>query len=626
MIQLRGSGAYYAWPVNSWFKKLRADSTIVACARLLPESDRRKLIIVSILQFLLSAMDLLAIAIVGVLGALTIRGINSQEPGSRVNSVLNFFHLSNFSFQSTVAILGLLAGLLLISRTLASVFLTRKTYFFLARRGAYISSLLVSKLLTQSILVIQKRTSQLTIYSLTSGVEAIVLRILGPLVIMVSDVTILIVMAIGLFVVDPRMAIGAIVMFGFVGFASYRLMHKRAKAIGELNSEIEVKSQEKMIEVLTSYRELTVGNRKSFYAEEISDLRQQVSSANAEMAFMPNISKYVIESTVVLGAILVSGIQFLLNDASRAVGTLSVFLAAGMRIAPAALRIQQSAIMIKSSIGAAKPTLELIHELNSANVIEASNTGIDLIHNGFTPEIEIKMTSLTYPGNLEPSIKDVSVSVPAGTTVAFVGPSGAGKTTIIDILLGVLDPQQGEILISGQHPSDAIRNWPGAMAYVPQDIAIASGTIRENVALGYPREIATDELVLNALKVAGLYNFVQSLKDGIDTLVGERGTKISGGQRQRLGIARAMFTKPALLVLDEATSALDGETELQVSDAIRNLRGSTTVILIAHRLSTLRDADKVVYMADGRIVAVGTFEEVRSQVPDFERQAVLMGL
>ena len=571
-------------------------------------------------------MDLLAIAIVGVLGALTIRGINSQEPGNRVNSVLNFFHLSNFSFQGTVAILGLLAGLLLISRTLASVFLTRKTYFFLARRGAYISSLLVSKLLTQSILVIQKRTSQLTIYSLTSGVEAIVLRILGPLVIMVSDVTILIVMAIGLFVVDPRMAIGAVVMFGFVGFASYRLMHKRAKAIGELNSEIEVRSQEKMIEVLTSYRELTVGNRKSFYAEEISDLRQQVSSTNAEMAFMPNISKYVIESTVVLGAILVSGIQFLLNDASRAVGTLSVFLAAGMRIAPAALRIQQSAIMIKSSIGAAKPTLDLIHELNSANVIVASNTGIDLIHNGFTPEIEIKMTSLTYPGNLEPSIKDVSVSVPAGTTVAFVGPSGAGKTTIIDVLLGVLDPQQGEILISGKDPSDAIQDWPGAIAYVPQDIAIASGTIRENVALGYPRDTATDELVLNALSVAGLIDFVGSLQDGIDTVVGERGTKLSGGQRQRLGIARAMFTKPALLVLDEATSALDGETELQVSDAIRKLRGSTTVVLIAHRLSTVRDADKVIYMADGRIVASGTFEEVRTQVPDFDRQASLMGL
>ena len=344
------------------------------------------------------------------------------------------------------------------------------------------------------------------------------------------------------------------------------------------------------------------------------------------MAFMPNISKYIIESTVVLGAIVVSGIQFLLNDASRAVGTLSIFLAAGMRIAPAALRLQQAAIMIKSSIGAAKPTLELINQLNEVKPIEISKNGLDLIHDGFNPHVEVKNSSLTYPENSEPSVREVSLTVPEGSTLAFVGPSGAGKTTIIDILLGVLEPQQGEVLISRKKPAEASKIWPGAIAYVPQDIAIASGSIRENVALGYPKEIATDELVLNALKVAGLDTFVQSLKDGIDTVVGERGTKISGGQRQRLGIARAMFTKPALLVLDEATSALDGETELQVSDAIRNLRGSTTVILIAHRLSTVRDADKVVYMAEGRIVAAGTFEEVRAQVPDFDRQAVLMGL
>jgi len=608
------------------FRKSGEDSTIVACAKLLPESDRKKLILVSILQLFLSLMDLVAIGIVGVLGALTIRGINSQEPGNRVSAILDFLHLSSFSFQETVAILGLLAGALLISRTLASVFLTRKTFFFLARRGAYISSLLVSKLLTQSILVIQQRTSQMTVYSLTSGVDAIVLRILGPLVAMVSDVTILLVMAIGLFVVDPRTAVSAIVMFGLVGFASYRLMHKRAKAIGELNSQMEVKSQEKIIEVLTSYRELTVANRKDYYSKSISDIRQEVSSTNAEMAFMPNISKYIIESTVVFGAIVVSGIQFLLNDASRAVGTLSIFLAAGMRIAPAALRLQQAAITIKSSIGTARPTLELINQLNDVRPIEISKNGLDLIHKGFKPEVEVRNSSLTYPENREPSISDVSLKVPEGSTLAFVGPSGAGKTTIIDILLGVLDPQMGEVLISGKKPAEASTTWPGAIAYVPQDIAIASGTIRENVALGYPREIATDELVLNALKVAGLDTFVQSLKDGIDTVVGERGTKISGGQRQRLGIARGMFTKPALLVLDEATSALDGETELQVSDAIRGLRGSTTVILIAHRLSTVRDADKVVYMADGRIVAAGTFEEVRSQVPDFDRQAVLMGL
>ncbi len=612
--------------MNFWFGKSGEDSTLIACAKLLPESDRRKLVLVSILQLFLSFMDLLAIGIVGVLGALTIRGINSQDPGNRVSAILDFLHLSNFSFQETVAILGLLAGILLISRTLASVFLTRKTFFFLARRGAYISSLLVSKLLTQSILVIQQRTNQMTVYSLTSGVEAIVLRIIGPLVASVSDVTILLVMAVGLFFVDPRTAVGAIVMFGFVGFASYRLMHKRAKSIGEFNSKMEIKSQEKIVEVLTSYRELTVANRKNYYANNISKIRQEVSKTNAEMAFMPNISKYVIESTVVLGAILVSGIQFVLNDASRAVGTLSIFLAAGMRMAPAALRIQQAAITIKSSIGAAKPTLDLINQLNEVRPIETSENSLDLIHNGFIPQVEIRNSTLIYPDTIEPAIREVSLTVSAGSTLAFVGPSGAGKTTVVDILLGVLDPQVGEIQISGRNPAEASRIWPGAISYVPQDIAIVSGTIRDNVALGYPREVATDELVQIALKVAGLDSFVQSLKNGMDTVVGERGTKLSGGQRQRLGIARAMFTNPKLLVLDEATSSLDGETELQVSDAIRSLHGSTTVILIAHRLSTVRDADKVVYLNDGKIIASGTFDEVRTQVPDFDHQALLMGL
>ena len=612
--------------MKSRFGKSGEDSTLIACARLLPKSDRRKLILVSILQLALSFMDLVAVGIVGVLGALTIRGINSQEPGDRVSAILDFLQLSNFSFQQTVAILGLLAGFLLISRTLASIFLTRRTLFFLARRGAYISSLLVSKLLTQSILVIQQRTSQMTVYSLTAGVEAIVLTILGTLVIMVSDITILLVMAIGLFAVDPRTAVGAIIMFGLVGYVSYQLMHKRARALGELNSRMQVESHEKIIEVLTSYRELTVANRKGYYANSISDIRRNVSSTNAEMVFIPNISKYVFESAVVLGAIVVSGIQFLLNDASRAVGTLSIFLAAGMRIAPAALRLQQGAIAIKTSIGTAKPTLQLIDQLKDIKPLEISKNSLDLMHKGFIPRVEIRNSTLTYPENGEPSVREISLVVAEGSTLAFVGPSGAGKTTIIDILLGVLEPQMGEVLISGEKPADASRIWPGAIAYVPQDIAIASGTIRENVALGYPREIASDDLVMNALKVAGLDSFVNSLKDGIDTVVGERGTKISGGQRQRLGIARAMFTRPALLVLDEATSALDGETELRVSDAIRNLRGSTTVVLIAHRLSTVRDADKVVYMADGRVIASGTFDEVRTQVPDFDRQAVLMGL
>ena len=194
------------------------------------------------------------------------------------------------------------------------------------------------------------------------------------------------------------------------------------------------------------------------------------------------------------------------------------------------------------------------------------------------------------------------------------------------MLLGVLHPDSGSIKISGVTPLVAITKCAGAMAYVPQDVVISNGSIRENIALGFPPSIGTDQLINKALDIAHLRDFAYGLEDGIDTQVGERGTKISGGQRQRLGIARSMFTNPKLLVLDEATSSLDGLTEAAISEAVLGLKGSVTVIMIAHRLSTVRNADLVVYMESGKIVATGTFEEVRNQVPDFDNQAKLMGL
>jgi ABC-type multidrug transport system fused ATPase/permease subunit len=301
-------------------------------------------------------------------------------------------------------------------------------------------------------------------------------------------------------------------------------------------------------------------------------------------------------------------------------------LGAGTRIAPAVLRVQQGFVQIRGSLGMATPTLDLVESLGDAAQVENVDDSVDVIHAGFTSDIEIQEVSLTYPGKTTPAISGVTLSIPAGSSVAFVGPSGAGKTTIVDVLLGVLQPDEGRVVISGLSPLSAVAKWPGAVSYVPQDVVISNGSFRENVALGYPPERAVDELVRNALTVANLDEFVAGLPEGIDSPVGERGTKISGGQRQRLGIARAMFTKPLLLVLDEATSSLDGETEASISEAIQSLRGSTTVVMIAHRLSTVRNADMIVYMNRGKVIATGTFNEVRSAVPDFDRQAKLMGL
>ena len=305
---------------------------------------------------------------------------------------------------------------------------------------------------------------------------------------------------------------------------------------------------------------------------------------------------------------------------------MAIFLAAVSRVAPAFLRVQQGIIQIRGGLGLATPTLDLIDKLGRTPLSVSEDDSLDLLHEGFNAEIEIDNVSLTYPGTDEPAISSISLKIDSGSLVAIVGPSGAGKTTITDILLGVLSPDEGRVLISGVPPLLAFAKWPGAVSYVPQDVVIAAGTVRENVGLGFPTTLATNELVSSAIKVANLEEFIMGLPDGIDTEVGERGARISGGQRQRIGIARAMFTRPRLLVLDEATSSLDGETEANISESILELSKSTTVVMIAHRLSTVRQADLVVYMNEGKVIASGTFDEVRRDVPDFDRQAKLMGL
>jgi ABC-type multidrug transport system fused ATPase/permease subunit len=573
-----------------------------------------------------SILDLVGVALIGILGALAVNGIESKSQGTTVSTALRILNLSSKSLQVQAFSLALFAAIILVFRTALSIFFTRKTLFFLSRKGAEISALLMSRLLAQPISFIQKRTTQEILYAITSGITAITLGVLGVLVTLISDSSLILIMSIGLFVVDPIIALCTFIIFLFIGMTLYLIMHKKASRLGYMNSELSIRSSELVVEVLSSYREATVRNRRSFYSRQISQARFSLSNTLAEISFLPNISKYVIEGTIVVGSLAIGGIQFALKDATHAIGILTIFIAAGSRIAPAVLRVQQGAISIKGNLGSANPTLDLIESLIDADSIAYASDEIDTDHRGFNPLIEIAGVSHTYEGKLLPAISDINLRIDVGSVVAIVGPSGAGKTTLIDVVLGVINPSQGSITISSLNPLDAITNYPGSIAYVPQDVLISNKSVRENVALGFPINSTSDDLILEALKTASLGEFVENLPMGLDTIMGERGSNISGGQRQRLGIARSLLSKPKLLVLDEATSSLDGETEREISSAILELKGSTTVIMIAHRLSTVRSADLVIYMESGKVKATGSFEGVRSQVPDFDKQAKLMGL
>jgi ABC-type multidrug transport system fused ATPase/permease subunit len=332
------------------------------------------------------------------------------------------------------------------------------------------------------------------------------------------------------------------------------------------------------------------------------------------------------ESSMVLGALLLAAIQFLLTDANRAFATLTIFLAAGTRIAPAVMRIQQGLIQLRSSIGTSRPTLELSQKLNSVSGADSVSDEIFTEHGDFRAELVLKQVHYSYPHSAEPALKNVNLKISDGSSVAIVGPSGAGKTTLVDVFLGVLEIETGEVKISDLRPVDAIKKWPGAIAYVPQDTVLVNATIRENIAIGFPADAASDQICWEALELAQLSEYVRALPKGLDYMVHESGSNLSGGQRQRLGIARALLTKPRILVLDEATSSLDARTELEISSAIQSLKGLVTVITIAHRLSTVQHADRVVYLDRGEVKAEGSFEEVRLRVPNFDEQAKLMGL
>ena len=603
------------------------DKTVGRSLRLLAPKDRRKLGLVVAIQIFLSGLDLFGVALIGVVSALAITGVSGQVTGNRVGAVLEFMQLDGYTFEAQVAILGATAGVTLIGRTLLSIFFIRKSLFFLAHKAAVISGDLTSRVLAQPLLQLQKRTSQETLYALTGGVASLVLGILGTVVVLASDLSLVLVMAVGLLVVDPSTAIGSFIFFTLIAIFLYRLSSTRVRVLNEAIAETTIRGNEKVIEVLTNYRESIVRNRRAYYAREFTKNRLDFSRVSAENSFIPNINKYVLESSVIIGAILLSATQFVLQDARHAVATLAIFLAAGTRVAPAILRIQQGLLQIKGASGSADLTLKLSDEVANFSIAADTDPALALgNHANFSAKVSFDNVSFSYPGGENKILDQVSFHILPGQFVAFVGSSGAGKSTLVDLLLGVLLPDSGGIKISGERPAIAIEESPGAIAYVPQDVAIAIGTVRENIALGFPAEFSTDDRINKALEIANLASFIESLENKADTQVGERGAKLSGGQRQRLGIARAMFTNPKLLVLDEATSSLDAETESSVSNSIQSLRGGTTILMIAHRLATVRTADLVIYIADGRILAQGSFAEVRRAVPDFDKQAKLLCL
>ncbi len=591
---------------------------------LLDPRNRKKFLLLTALQMGLGFLDLLAIVVVGVFGYCASAYLNISTLPETLKRYLALFGFPADDLGRSLIYLILIAVILMVGKSILALLILKRTFRFLANRSAEIAKAVAARFLYSSQQVINGVSSQEATYSVTRGLG--IGEILGASTVIVSEIFMLALLLCFIVISDWLLAATLILYFTFLYLLTQRKLGSWTRENSRVSSDSTVRGDQTFQDGIALYRELFVSNKLSFVIRSFARIRGEVANSTANLQLIGYVPKFTFESALIVGAGLIGIQQFFVSSATNAVATLLMFLTAGSRILPSLLRLQSATIAIQSVSGSSDIAFNLIKTMDEDEINRKPRSPIVLPKTAFDPRVELKNLQFNYKGRNNFSIQNLSLLIPAGNSLAIVGQTGSGKSTLVDLILGILEPTAGSVTISGVDPYSAIQMWTGAIGYVPQVSAFVNGSVRDNVAIGCDSESVQDDLIWKCLRMAQLENLFNESSAGLDTLIGERGIRLSGGQRQRLGIARALYSAPKLLILDEATSSLDAETEKAVADTIHNLAHKVTLIVIAHRISTVQELDQVIYLHNGQIVAKGTFEEVRSEVPQFERQAKLLGL
>lgn len=600
---------------------------------ILSNSQRKKVGLLIFLSVAINFLDLAGIALIGVISSIAINGLTSRAQNPTILKLLEILNIDKVQFEIQIATIVAAVVILFIVKTLVSMYVNRRILFFLSNHSASLSLNLIEQLFNQSLVFIKKRGIQESIYALTSGMSQIALGVIGGIAKVLSDFALLMILVIGLSIVDP---VSTVIIVLLYGIATVIIQNKSLNSVRYLSNQIVKESislNKRVSEFILGYRELFIKGKLKSYSDRIGTIRLAMALKEAKVTFLATLNKYIMEIILVLSVCLLILVQLKVSTATRTIAVTSIFLAASARIMPAIVRLQQNIIQINRSIESSRISFELIEEMKFNANLESSIRTINKSGN-IKIESDEKVDSLIQVQNLkfgyqfdDTIIEDLTFNIQEGEFFGIVGPSGSGKSTLIDLLIGIHRPISGRITIAGFSPLELIAKQGDFIGYVPQDSIIIEGSVIENLLFGLSDFTPDDATIESAIKVADLDSLFSQKGINLKNFqIREFGSNLSGGQRQRIGIARALISKPKVLILDEATSALDGISENLIINNLRDVEPKMTIISVAHRLSSLLEANKILMLNHGRVEALGSFAELRINSKTFDLQAKSMGL
>ncbi|TYQ28930.1 ABC transporter ATP-binding protein [Pseudanabaena sp. UWO311] len=534
---------------------------------------------------------------------------------------LNWLYIQSGATSHQIFLLWVSIALLaiyLIKNAYLSI-LTYWQYYFLYRKQVSLSSRLLRSYLNSSYTFHLQRNSADLVRNVTSEVPQIFAGVLIPMLTLVTEIMVMICIGILLAIAEPLSSAIAAIFLGISIFGLNRTIRKQMSGQGLIRQEQGGRMIQWVNQGLGGIKETKVLGRELFFLDAFQRSTEAFSKASLFVGLanqLPNLFIDTVLITAVLLIVIFSLIQG--REIQSILPMLSLFAISALRLMPSAKRIVSTVTNIRYSRHAVDLIYQDLTDLETIpQAVLSDNVPVLNLQN----LIELKDIHYQYPNAPKPSLSGISISIKKGEAIAFVGASGSGKTTLIDVLLGLLTPNQGEILVDDKNILTNLASWQQQIGYIPQSIYLSDDTIRNNIAFGLAANEIEEEQVCAAIKAAQLEELVYSLPDQLDTLVGERGIRLSGGQRQRIGIARALYHNPEVIIMDEATAALDNTTEREFMQALEVMSKHKTMIMIAHRLSTVKNCDRLYLMKSGIVADVGTYNELISRNKEFQTMA-----